>query len=218
MKQTLIWIVVLGLLSMGVILLVKYTVDSGDRGPTPTVDGTLLERQPDDLIKGNAAAAVTLIEYGDFQCPACAAYHPLLDQLLKEYGDRVAFIWRHYPLRTIHRNADLASRAAQAASLQGKFWEMYDKIFSGQKSWENSTKADDIFKGYAGEIGLDLNKWQDDLNSSAVKDKVNADIRSGDNANVTGTPTFFLDGAKVSNPRSYADFKSLIDQALNDKK
>ena len=162
-----------------------------------------------DRVKGDGQASVILVEYSDFQCPACAAYHPLVKQLLEELGDRIQFAYRHFPLPQ-HQQAKLAAYAAEAAGKQGKFWEMHDLIFDGQKDWEGNRGAQEIFQTYAVSLGLNLEKFKEDLNSEELIDKVSNDYRSGLSSGVNSTPTFFLNGRQLQNPRSYEEFRNII--------
>lgn len=170
-----------------------------------------------DHVRGNPNATVTVIEYGDFQCPACGAYEPLLEQLQQEYEGRIAFVFRNFPLYQIHPNAQISSQAAEAAGLQGKYWEMHDLLYEKQNDWvnvANGSVVSDRFSGYAQSLGLDVAKFTSDINSAAVKEKVQADLTLGNQAAVDRTPTFFVNLTKIPNPQSLEAFKQVIDAAL----
>ena len=167
-----------------------------------------------DWVKGNRESKIVLVEYSDFQCPACGAYHPVVKQLVEEFGNDVAFVYRHFPLRQIHPNADLSARAAEAAGAQGKFWEMHDLLFENQKEWSNQKNAVDSFVKYAESLGLSSEQFKSDIDSKEVKQKVNEDYNGGTSLKISGTPTFFLNGKKLQNPRNYEEFKSIIEQAI----
>lgn len=199
--------------AIAVVLLVLFLIGRGPSQINST--GKLLAVSAEDITKGPADASVTLIEYSDFQCPACAAYYPLLKQLNQDFEGQIKFVYRHFPLMQIHANAELAAKAAEAAGLQGKFWEMHDMIFENQKSWASSANAAVIFAGYAVSLGLDSEKFATDINSTEVKQKVLRDYQSGLKAGVNGTPTFFINGEKIANPRGYDEFKALINSYLN---
>lgn len=169
-----------------------------------------------DWVRGNLQSSVILVEYSDFQCPACAAYFPLVERIFDENKDNIKFVYRHFPL-TQHANAVPASKAAEAAGKQGKFWDMYEKIFTAHDEWENSTDIDKVLYDYATKMGLDMVKFDTDYKSKEVIDKVNNDVRSGTKAGINSTPTFYLNGVKISNPQNYEDFKKLIDDAINPK-
>jgi len=151
-----------------------------------------------DNILGPVDAPVTLVEYSDFQCPGCAAFHPVIQQTLSDeaLAGKVRFVYRHFPLTNVHANATLAAWAAEAAGAQEKFWEMHDAIFTGQSTWSSKSQSDakEIFKGYAQQIGIDVPQWEQDIQSDAVKAKVAADADSAQQSSVSSTPSFFLNG------------------------
>lgn len=184
----------------------------------PSTAGTVPEVSSADHVRGeNASAPVTLIEYSDFQCPACAAFDPLLQDISTSYGDQVRLVYRHFPLYSIHANADEAAFAAEAASLQGKFWEMHDLLFDRQEDWENLAAPSEMFAAYADLLGLDVEKFKADMASDAVRDRVKVDVSSGNSAGISATPTLYLNGAVVTfpantNPSVY--LKELIDSAI----
>ena len=164
-------------------------------------------------IKGDKDAKATLIEYSDFQCPACGAYHPILKKVTDNLGAQVRFAYIHFPLPQ-HKNAKLAATVAEASGKQGKFWEMHDLIFQNQSDWSEEKNASVIFAKYANDLGLDLEQFQKDLTSEEIKAKIESDYKSGVKAGVNSTPSFFLNGKKMENPRNYDDFKNAIEQAL----
>ena len=163
---------------------------------------------------GSRDAKVVLVEYSDFQCPACASYYPVVKQLKEEYGDRLLFAYRNFPLSNIHQNARPAAFAAGAAGAQGKFWEMHYKLCENQSAWSSLGDPGAEFLKYAQEIGLDIEAFKRDINSEAVQDKVDADYASGERAKVRGTPTFFINGISIENPRGYDSFKAVLDQVF----
>lgn len=169
----------------------------------------------DEWIKGNPDAATTLIEYGDFQCPACGAYFPLVKQLVEQNPESLRVVYRHFPLVNIHPNALPAARATEAAGLQGKFWEMHDLLFANQSEWSDLDNAQDKFIDYAGEIGLDTEQFKADMASSAVQDAINADLVTGNAAGVNSTPTFVLNGQAITLTSSATDFVTTVETALS---
>lgn len=165
-------------------------------------------------VTGKTDAAVTLTEYSDFQCPACGAYYPIVEQVIQKYHSQIRFEYRHYPLVAIHQNAFAAARAAEAAGKQGKFWEMYRELFKNQAVWENASNARAIFDGYAERIGLNLTTFRTDFASSAVNDAINASIAEFNQRGLpTATPTFLLNGKPIE-PRDANEFGKLIDEQL----
>ncbi|MEX0933671.1 MAG: thioredoxin domain-containing protein [Candidatus Paceibacterota bacterium] len=181
----------------------------------PEQAASLLEVKDNDWTTGSPGAPITLIEYSDLQCPACGAYHPILKQLIEEFGSDITFVYRHFPLRQIHPNADLAARATEAAGAQGKFWEMHDMLFENQRSWSNDRDTKELFVSYAESLGLGVDQFKSDLASKGVKAKVDANYKSGLGLGVNATPTFFLNGQKLQNPRSHEEFKTIIQNAIS---
>ena len=173
-----------------------------------------------DHTRGNATAKVTLTEYGDFECPACSEYAPLVHQLYTSYGDRVLFVFRNFPLYQIHPFAMISAQATEAANLQGKYWEMNELLYSKQSEWSTNTSlspADVVskfFNGYAQSLGLDVTKFDTDINSDAIKAHVQSDLALGNAAQIDHTPTFFINDLQIPNPQNLADFQKDIDAAL----
>lgn len=168
-----------------------------------------------DRVLGNKDVKVTLVEYSDFQCPACGAYYPIVKQLNLELAGRIQFVYRHFPLTQIHANANLAALSAEAAGKQNKFWEMHDIIFENQSKWSGEKNAKDLFVEYAQKLNLDVEKFKNDLDSDEVQEKVANDYQSGIRLGVNATPTFFLNGTKLQNPASYEIFKKLLEEAIS---
>ncbi len=169
-----------------------------------------------DWYVGGKDAAVTLVEYSDFQCPACGAYFPVMKGLQEAYGDKLKIVYRNYPLVTLHANAQIAAQAAEAAGIQGKFFEMHDALFQNQQSWSTETDPTNTFLNYATVIGLDVEKFRTDLTSNAVINEIKNDINGGNASRLSGTPTFFLNGVQITkNPQGLEPFKTIIDAAMN---
>ncbi|HSX16929.1 MAG TPA: thioredoxin domain-containing protein [Patescibacteria group bacterium] len=166
-------------------------------------------------ITGKPGAKVTLVEYSDFQCSYCKMYFPVVEQVIAKYQDRISFEYRQYPLTTIHRNAFAASRAAEAASKQGKFWEMYRLLFVNQSAWENSGSSQSTFEGYANQLGLNAATFKTDFTSSATNATINASIEEFNKRGLpTATPTFLLNNKKIDPRATVEDFSKLIDEQL----
>ena len=164
--------------------------------------------------RGDVNAPVTIVEFGDFQCPSCQAAQPIVNSMLEKYSQNIYFVYRHYPL-IVHKNAEAAAKAAEVAGEQGKFFEMHDKIFEGQKIWERSSKPNEYFDGYAKELGLDMKKLAVDVQSSEVNAVISADLKAVKALGGTGTPTFALNGKKIENPgNKVEEFEKLLDDAL----
>jgi protein-disulfide isomerase len=143
------------------------------------------------------SGAVTLVEFSDFQCPACQSVHLPLKQMLAKYEGKVQFVYRHFPLTSIHKNAQLAAQASEAAHQQGKFWEWHNLMFEKQTEWAGLADPHEKFLSYAKDLGLDEAKFSTDLESEATKGIVTQDLLASSRYRLTGTPTFFLNGVKV---------------------
>lgn len=157
-----------------------------------------------DHLIGEADAPVLIIEYGDYQCPGCQAAGPNLKAIAREYQDKgVALVFRNIPLTTIHPNAFAAAAAAEAAGLQGKFWEMHEQLYVAQTSWDRlgDQERTEAFVGYARSLELDVDQFREDLTSDAVKKKINFDSSLARKAGVTGTPTIYVNKELVSGLR-----------------
>jgi protein-disulfide isomerase len=150
-----------------------------------------------DNVRSNKDAKNTLIVYSDFQCPYCAAAHPMLQDLLKDYKTEVKLVFRHMPLESAHPNAFAAAMAAEAAGVQGKFWEMHDALFEKQSQWGSKEDPTDRFVSYAKDLKLDLTKFQADLKSAELEKRITDDANAGRSLGVSGTPTFYLNGVEL---------------------
>ncbi len=154
-------------------------------------------------------APVTLVEYGDYECPMCGAAFPITQELLEEYGDEIRLVFRNFPLTRSHPNALLAARAAEAAAVQGRFWEMHDALYENQ-SW---LEPDDL-TSYADNLGLDGDQFISDLNSSKTAERVQEDIHSGMKSGVNGTPTFFINGVRHNGNFDFESLRQAIELEL----
>ena len=146
---------------------------------------------------GPPNAPVMLEEFGDFECPPCALLHPVLKAMEREFGDRLRVTFREFPLVPTHPHALAAARAAEAAGLQGKFWEMHDLLYETQKAWHDSFDVRPIFEGYATRIGLDLERFKRDSKGEVVERRIFQDGKRAHSLGVAGTPSVFLNGREV---------------------
>ena len=181
--------------------------------------------QPTNHVEGKADSTVKLVEYGDYECPACESYFTTVQAVQAKYNTTVAFQFRNLPLTQIHKHAFAGARAAEAADLQGKFWQMHDALYtqSNWTQWSTSSNPNPYFQQYARQLGLDVTKFNTDFSSATVNDRINADLSA---FNKTGqdlsTPTFFLNGKYVPNGEllgsdqqpSIDAFSKLLDNAL----
>lgn len=208
-----IWGGALALLVGAIFLLIKM---GGNPLPAST-PGTLSSPVTEsDRSAGAKDAKVALVEYADFQCPACAAYYPILKQLKTEFGDKILVAYRYFPLYQIHKNANVSAHAAEAAGRQGKFWEMHNLLFDNQNSWAETNNAKETFIKYADSLKLNMEQFKKDIDDGEVDARVTKDYQSGTASGVNSTPTFFLNGAKIQNPKNYDEFKSTINNALGE--
>ena len=175
-----------------------------------------------DQLAGNKDATVTLIEYGDFQCPGCKTAASRIKSIAEEYKDKVNVIFRNFPLVTIHPNALAAASVAEAAGLQGKYWEMHDLLYDKQDEWTASTASErmDYFTEYAKELNLNIDQFKKDIESDKVKAKIKFDQAVGSKAKVTGTPSFKLNGKDLSSDiwGDDAKLKSALDEVIKNQK
>jgi len=176
-----------------------------------------------DWAEGNPNAKVTLIEYGDFECPACGEYFPVMQQLYQNYSSTVLFVFRNFPLTTIHPFAQIGAQAAEAAGLEGgaaKYWAMHDMLYTEQTQWSGNTAltpsqvVSQYFDGYAQSIGLDVNTFNADINATSVLDKIQTDVTGGNAAQIDHTPTFFVNLQQIPNPTGLSDFENTLNEAL----
>lgn len=211
--------VLIGISVVTLVLVVGAALIFG--GKSSSAQNTQPISNPQDLIhsdshivKATAKNAVTLVEFGDFQCPACGASYPVVEQLRQAYKGQITFVFRNFPLVTAHPNAMKAAEAAEAAGAQGKFFEMYNLLYTNQEKWGESKNALSYFLDYAKQLKLDVNKFKDDVNNNKYEKKIQKDMSDGSAVGVNATPTFFINGVKQEGGLPYADFKNKIDDAL----
>jgi protein-disulfide isomerase len=175
--------------------------------------------QPTTHTDGSTKSGVVLIEYGDYQCPACGQYYPIVKQVTQKYKDQIVFQFRNFPLVQIHQNAFAGSRAAEASDKQSKYWQMHDLLYENQQTWGAVSNPTPYFVSYARQLGMDTAKFEKDMASQETNDKINADIKEAQKIGASATPTFVIDGKKLEqNPRSVDEFNKLIDTAIAAKK
>ena len=150
-------------------------------------------------IRDNLTTNIKLLVYGDFECSVCEPFYYVEKQLLEKYPGEITVIFKHFPLDGIHPNARAASRAAEAAGLQNKFFEMHDLLYENQDSWAPSSQPLQFFEGLAEQLGLDVEKFRSDFASELVNNTINADIKEGKERGVEGTPTYYLNDEKLNN-------------------
>jgi protein-disulfide isomerase len=164
----------------------------------------------DDHVLGLPDAPVTLVEYGDYECPACGAAYPMVKVILKRLGAKPRFVFRNMPLSEVHPNAELAAEAAEAAGAQGKFWEMHDALYEHQPEL-----APNLVMTLAKRLHLDLGRFEDDLVSRRFRDRVKRDFMGGIRSGVNGTPTFFVDGDRYDGPLTEPALEAALRQRIS---
>lgn len=177
---------------------------------------------------GNNDSKVILIEYSDFQCPGCASAQPYVKSLVDKYQNDIVFVARNYPIVSSHPNAKAAAATAEAAGLQGKYWEMFNKLFEAQNVWSrvSATERTGIFESYARDLDLDIERFNNDIASQEVSQKISFDLALGKANAVDATPTFFLSGRKLSSDEANkiiqgntadleSEIKKLLEQTQN---
>lgn len=217
-KRKIKWII-----AFGAIAIVFFIMLSGEDKPKPPADGEIgdyivaLEVLDDDWIKGNPKASHTLVEYSDFECSACRAYYNSVNRLVVDLGDDIRVVFRHFPLDSVHKNARIAGQAAEAAGMQGKFWEMHDELYMKQPIWTKSENPKNEFISYAKEMGLDVPKFEDDIESRLAERAIDKDYDLGIRSFVDSTPTFYFDGEPLSVSPDYESFRAFIQSKIKPK-
>lgn len=195
---------------IGVVVLNQGDDDSG----TATVASELLVRPDSHRLSTAADGKVTVVEFLDFECESCLAAYPGVERLRAEYGDRITYVVRYFPIPS-HQNAYTAAHAAEAAARQGKFEPMYKKLFDTTAAWAHQREPQTaVFEGYAQELGLDMTRYRADVASADVAARVKADAADGEALGVQGTPTFFINGTRFTDRPTYDGLKAAIDPLL----
>lgn len=203
------WLVVLVIVAA----LIGIFAFTGKKAGAPTSS----TNQPTNHVEGQGKSGVTLVEYGDYQCPFCGQYFPTVKQVEQTYDSQIHFQFRNYPLVNVHQNAFAGARAAEAAALQDKFWEMHDLLYVNQTTWSTSSNPSQFFDQYASQLGLSVSRFRSDYASTQVNDAINADVAAGNKLGIQGTPTFFLDGKEVQIGNTVDSFKKVLDAEIAKK-
>lgn len=216
-RRALVWGTVLAVTAGTLYGLIKLSAYLPSAAPLPITSGEPVAALPPadnaENIIGNFTASTTLIEYSDFQCPACASAEPFVKNLMSEFQTEMKFVYRYFPLPS-HSYGQLSAETAEAAARQGKFWEMHDKLFATQKDWSNSPNPREMFAGFARELGLNMDQFTKDLTSPEIRNKVLEQLRGGERAGVNSTPSFFLNGRKLE-LRSFNDLRAALQAELS---
>ena len=211
------WIVIVVVILAFVAILALTNQSTGNSGGSGSIS---------QHIEGLGQDHVTLVEYGDYECPYCGQYFPIVKQVEQQYNNQITFQFRNFPLTSLHPNAFAGARAAEAAALQNKFWQMHDTLYEqniiGQSNpnastWINASNPQTFFDQYASQIGLNITKFNQDYTSNQVNETINADMAEGNKLGVDATPTFYLDGKKISVGESTSSFTALINAEIAKK-
>jgi protein-disulfide isomerase len=162
-----------------------------------------------DHIRGPVSAPVTLLEYGDYECPHCGAAHPIVEGIRRHMGDRLRFVYRHFPLANVHPHAESAAESAEAAAAQDKFWAMHDRLFEHQDALDEPALAE-----HASLVGLDVTRFVRELGAGTYAPRVREDFMSGVRSGVNGTPTFYVNGVRHNGGYDPASLMAAIEEAL----
>lgn len=215
--QTKVTMAVAALLAVALGVLAAFAASNPEQAPAAAVDtsekDSALIRSDSRIIGAEGTSDVTFVEFLDFECEACGAFYPLVEEVRKKYDGEVTFVARYFPIPG-HVNGEPAARAVESAARQGQFEAMYQKMYETQTTWaEQKTPQDDVFRGFAEELGLDMEQFDADYASQEVADRVQKDVDDGTELGVAATPTFYIDG-KLFEPKSEEDFYATIDEAL----
>ncbi|HSW77734.1 MAG TPA: DsbA family protein [Candidatus Chromulinivoraceae bacterium] len=188
-----------------VLLGVLVYLSSKDKVDVSKVDSNVIQNASTqsgniaDHVFGKKDSKVLFVEYGDYQCPGCGSAYPTIKTELTKYQGQIAFVFRNFPLTSLHPNAKAAAAAAEAAGLQGKYWEMHDKLYENQSSWENLSATDrtDYFANFAKDLGLNVDQFKTDMASTSVNEKINFDLALGKKIGVNGTPSLYINGQTI---------------------
>lgn len=203
---------VMVVLAIGVALIAANAGDGNDAATATSDASATPVVRPDSQRLSTGDSDVTFVEFLDFECEACRAAHPAVEQLREEYGDRVTFVVRNFPL---HANSEAAARAAEGAAEQGKFEEMYDLLFETQPEWgEQQASQEEVFFGFAEDLDLDMEEFRAVYDDPATLEKIRRDKADGQALGVTGTPSFFLDGEKLE-VQSFEELVERLEQAID---
>lgn len=205
-KESKIILAVAAIIVAAVAILIAF-VNSGQSDPT-----AIMAKIANEDSHRIGTGKVQVVEFGDFQCPACAQAHPDIKKLEEEFKNDITFIYRNFPL-PIHANAQPAAEAAEAAGAQGKYWEMHDKLFETQTQWSSLADPTSVFSQYAEELGLDKERFINDVTTKAYKTRISDDQSAGYSVGVSGTPTFFINGKQQSR-FDYDSLKKAIEAEL----
>ena len=211
--RKIIWIALALIVLGGVASYAIFAATKPQQAAPPAADAGQLVRADSHRLTAPAEEKAQLVEFLDFECPSCAAVHPFVEELKAEFGDRITFVNRYFPL-SAHPNSGQAALAAEAAAQQGQYQQMAAKLFENQSQWAGSQQSQaPLFRTYAGQLGLDLAQFDAVVADQKTEDRILADIADGNALGVNGTPTFFLNGEKLT-LSTKADFHQKLADAV----
>ena len=218
MKRYLPFVIIAGVLIISTVTaLLMYRSAKPETPPAANVSPTPSTAANFRHVRGEASAPVTLEEFGDFECPPCGALYPELKKIEEEYGSRLRVVFHHFPLISLHKNALQAAHAAEAAGVQGRFWEMHDKLYENQTTWSEARDLVPIFVDYAKQIGLNTDKFMKDLNGEQVAQRIFQDGKRSHSLGVNSTPTFYVNGKEAKDDQWKPEgLREMIRQALRE--
>jgi len=210
----LIVVVLVAAVAVGWVLLRSSQQSRNSNTPTPDPATEVQGAEPPH-VRGSMNAPVTVEEFGDFQCGACGGYYPELKKIETEYGDKLKVIFRELPLVSVHQHALMGAQAAEAAGLQGKFWEMHDKLYENQVAWTEAKDLVPVFVDYAKQIGLNPDQFMKDLNGEKVASRIFQDGKRAHSFGLKGTPSFFVNGKEATGDQWKPEgLRQMINDAL----
>jgi protein-disulfide isomerase len=219
-----IWVIMKSYIWMGAVILIliglmAWGVKTASTGPVFDLNVISAVDHVEGLPAqtGNVKSPVIIMEYSDFECPACRNYYFVMREIMVQFGDKISFVYRHFPLTEIHANSEFAARVAEAAGKQGKFWEMHNLLFEKQDEWAKAANPGQMFESYATLLGISVEKFKTDIASKEVADLVKAERASALKLGLPGTPSFFINGKQIQNPASVDAFKTVVSDALKNK-
>jgi protein-disulfide isomerase len=197
----------------GMIGLFALANKSASSGPTPTGDKSKIIR---DSSHKTGSGSVQLVEFGDYECPACGAAYPSVKQIMKDFDGKVTLYFRNFPLTQVHKNAMMGAEAAESAGAHGKYWEMHDALYDNQKDWGelNASDAETKVLSYAKNLGLDSDKMKSDIDNEKFKTVIQQDMADGTALGIQGTPTFYINGTQLQGGYDYPTLRDAINKAL----
>jgi protein-disulfide isomerase len=210
MKPLIVILLAVGVAAGAAVFLSRSADSSPENAATPT----RVEIKGGVHFRGPEKPQLTLVEFGDYQCPSCGAYHPFVKEILSRYPQKLRLEFHHYPLISMHPNSMAAAIAAEAAGEQGHYWEMHDALFEHQQEWSGSPNAQEQFVSLAGRLGLDTNKFIASMKSPTLQERILKDVAQAQDLKVQAVPTFFINGEQTHIKLSMEDFVQVIEDHL----